>query len=156
MVAGATVAEPQEHVDRGAGGVLMGTHHREVSLGGDHDACARRFRMSTAKLDRWKVLAGPDGTPLAEQRLKVDLPDPQGAFYLAVWAEAWRLLVERKRVAHSLKPVKVSVKTGQPLKGHVDDRHRGDAGHLVEGDPGELAGAAEVVHCAPETARSPT
>ena len=35
----------------------------------------------------------------------------------SVWADAWRLLVERKRVAHSLRPVKVSQRTGQPLKG---------------------------------------
>ena len=34
-----------------------------------------------------------------------------------VWAEAWRLLVERKRIAHSLRPVKLSKKTGEPLKG---------------------------------------
>jgi len=35
----------------------------------------------------------------------------------SVWADAWRLLVERKRVAHSLRPVKLSKKTGEPLKG---------------------------------------
>lgn len=34
-----------------------------------------------------------------------------------VWADAWRLLVERKRVAHTQRPMKVSQKTGQPLKG---------------------------------------
>lgn len=34
-----------------------------------------------------------------------------------VWADAWRLLVERKRIAHSQRPVKVSEKTGKPLKG---------------------------------------
>ena len=34
----------------------------------------------------------------------------------AVWAEAWRLLVERKRIAHSLRPVKTG-KRGQPLAG---------------------------------------
>ena len=35
----------------------------------------------------------------------------------SVWADAWRLLVERKRVAHSLRPLKMSQKTGKPLKG---------------------------------------
>lgn len=204
--------------------------------GAEYDAAlaAADTLAGAVHLDRWKVLAGPDGTPLAEARLKVDwsalaanaglnlrgfshlltaragmegqmdivaenetgthtvddfkfrqkpdlggagedsdLPDPQGAFYLvilralgvmvdtfrqinvyagpwlslddfmvegspyvrddglpsmslarlsamvkpAVWAEAWRLLVERKRIAHSLKPVKVSVKTGKPLAG---------------------------------------
>ena len=35
----------------------------------------------------------------------------------SVWADAWRLLVERKRVAHSLRPIKLSKKTGEPLKG---------------------------------------
>jgi len=34
-----------------------------------------------------------------------------------VWAEAWRLLVERKRIAHSLRPLKLSKRTGEPLKG---------------------------------------
>ncbi len=44
--------------------------------------------------------------------------DKLGAMVKAsVWADAWRLLVERKRVAHSLRPVKVSQRTGQPLKG---------------------------------------
>lgn len=35
----------------------------------------------------------------------------------SVWADAWRLLVERKRVAHSQRPIKLSKKTGEPLKG---------------------------------------
>jgi hypothetical protein len=35
----------------------------------------------------------------------------------AVWADAWRLLVERKRVAHSLKPVKMNSRTGKPCVG---------------------------------------
>jgi hypothetical protein len=34
-----------------------------------------------------------------------------------VWADAWRLLVERKRVAHSLRPVKMNSRTGKPCAG---------------------------------------
>ena len=34
----------------------------------------------------------------------------------SVWADAWRLLVERKRIAHGLRPVRLG-KKGQPLAG---------------------------------------
>jgi hypothetical protein len=34
-----------------------------------------------------------------------------------VWADAWRLLVERKRIAHMQRPVRLSKRTGEPLKG---------------------------------------
>lgn len=83
------------------------------------------------QIDEFKqanVYAGPwlslddfmaDGSPYvrADGLPSRDLGKLGAMVKASVWADAWRLLVERKRVAHSLRPVKVSQRTGQPLKG---------------------------------------
>jgi len=62
-------------------------------------------------MDEKSPYVGANGLPSRDMNKLGAMVRPE------VWAEAWRLLVERKRVAHSLRPVKLSAKTGKPLAG---------------------------------------